>query len=153
MLFLLFRIGEDRYALDAAQIDIVLPLAPCKQIPGAPAWVAGLLVHQGRHVPVIDISMLATGIPCVRRLSTRIVLVPYQTAAGEHQMLGLQIEHATATLRCNPDDFTASGIDHGNARYLGPVLQHEGSLIQRITVKDLLGQDVQKLLFSEALQV
>lgn len=152
MLFLLFRIGEDRYALDAAQIDVVLPLAPCKQIPGAPAWVAGLLVHQDRHVPVIDISMLATGVPCIRRLSTRIVLVPYQSTTGERHTLGLQIEHATATLRCNPDDFKAAGIDHGNARYLGPVLQHEGRLIQRISVRDLLDEERQALLFSEATQ-
>ena len=152
MLFLLFRIGEDRYALDAEQIDVVLPLASCKQIPGAPAWVAGLLAHRGGHVPVIDISMLATGVPSVRRLSTRIVLVPYQTTTGECRMLGLQIEHATATLRCNAEDFKASGIDHGNARYLGPVLQHEGDLIQRITVRELLEQDVQALLFSEATQ-
>ena len=37
MLFLLFELGTDRYALDALQIAEVLPLVAIKRIPRAPA--------------------------------------------------------------------------------------------------------------------
>ena len=36
MLFLLFELGKDRYALDVRQIAAVLPLVGIKQIPKAP---------------------------------------------------------------------------------------------------------------------
>jgi chemotaxis signal transduction protein len=41
MLFLLFQMGKDHYALDAGQVAEVLPLVSIKQIPQAPMGVAG----------------------------------------------------------------------------------------------------------------
>ena len=84
-LFLLFGIGADRYALEAGEVIEVLPLTALKQIPGAPAWVSGLLTHRGGPVPVIDLSALATGTPAAARTSTRTVLVHYRRA-GETQV-------------------------------------------------------------------
>ena len=43
MLYLLFQLDGDRYALNVAQIAEVLPLAATKSIPGTPAWVAGVI--------------------------------------------------------------------------------------------------------------
>ena len=43
MLYLLFQLDGDRYALNVAQIAEVLPLAATKSIPGAPAWVSGVI--------------------------------------------------------------------------------------------------------------
>lgn len=149
MLYLLFQIGDDRYALDSSQIDMVLPLVRCKKIPGAPAWVEGLFSHDDTPVPVIDISMLATGTPGVHRLSTRVVLVRFQPKGQMERLLGLQVEHATTTLHCDAADFIDSGVDHNAARYLGPVKRHENRLIQRIEVADLLDASVHALLFPE----
>lgn len=150
MLFLLFKIGQDSYALDAGQIAAVLPLTNCKKIPATPLWIEGLLDYGTQHIPVLDISMLATGTPCIRRLSTRLVLVHYQPVNKHPQLLGLLLEHATDTLRCHAEDFAESGIAHEEARYLGPVMRHENRLVQRIHVADLLDPATQALLFQEA---
>lgn len=40
-LFLVFRIGSERYALQAIEVAEVLPQLPLKPIPRAPDWVAG----------------------------------------------------------------------------------------------------------------
>ena len=40
-LHLLFSLGADRYALPASEVSEVLPLQRLKQLPEAPAWVAG----------------------------------------------------------------------------------------------------------------
>lgn len=157
-LFLLFRIGCDHYALDAAEIAEVLPLTALKQIPGAPGWVAGLMVRHGRPVPVIDIAALATGTPVVPRTSSRTVLVHYrgQDEGGAHdgseaapRLLGLRLEFATETLRCDEQSFVDGGIDPGTARYLGPVRHDTRGLVQWITVSALLPDDVRALLFPE----
>lgn len=154
MLFLIFQIGNERYALDAAEVAVVLPPAPCKQVPEAPPWVRGIFSHQGRNVPVLDVSMLALGTPAAARLSTRMVLVHYrpdgrQHTSGEPQLLGLVVERATDTLRCEAADFTGSGLAHDNARYLGPVMRHGDGLIQWVKVADMLDAEVQALLFPE----
>ena len=63
MLFLLFELGHDRYALDVRQIAAVLPLVAVKRIPRAPPAVEGLLNYRGAPVPVIDVSQLTLGRP------------------------------------------------------------------------------------------
>jgi chemotaxis-related protein WspB len=110
-LFLLFRIGADRYALDSAEVAEVLPLGPVKQIP-ARRWVCGLMTRHGQPVPVIDITALATGTPAAARTSTRTALVHYRRARLRRaRLLGLRLEHATETLRCDPASFIDGGID------------------------------------------
>lgn len=149
MLFLLFQIGRDRYALEAAQVALVLPLARLKEVPGTPPWVTGLFNYDGQHVPVLDVSLLATGQAAAARLSTRLVLVHYTPAGQAPQLLGLVVEKATDTLRCDPHDFSDSGLSNEDARYLGPVLRRDDGLIQRINVQDLLDASVQAALFPE----
>jgi len=149
MLFLIFQIGNERYALDAAQVAMVLPPASCKQVPDAPPWVRGIFSHDGRNVPVLDVSVLALGTPATARLSTRMVLVHYTPEGQSPQLLGLIVERATDTLRCEAADFTGSGLAHDTARYLGPVMRQGDHLIQWVKVADMLDADVQALLFPQ----
>lgn len=149
-LFLLFRIGADRYALDSAEVAEVLPLGPVKQIPGAPEWVCGLMTRHGQPVPVIDITALATGTPAAARTSTRTALVHYRRARDsgtQPRVLGLRLEHANETLRCAPASFIDGGIDPTHARYLGPVRHDPRGLIQWVHVGALLPDAVHAMLF------
>lgn len=144
-LYLQFRIGDQRFALDVHEVIEVLPRRTLKPIAQAPAWVAGILAHRGALVPVVDLSALSFGRPAPMRTSTRLVLVHYR---GDQQ-LGLVLEQATDTLRCRPDEFRPYGLDNTDAPYLGPVRQDAGGLLQRIEVDDLLPDDVRRLLFPE----
>lgn len=47
-LFLVFHIGQERYALKATEVAEVLPRLPLKPIAHAPLWVAGILPIVGR---------------------------------------------------------------------------------------------------------
>jgi chemotaxis-related protein WspB len=89
MLFLLFQLGRERYALEAGQVAAVLPLLSIKEIPQAPRAVAGLCNYRGTPVPVIDLSELTLGRPAQSRLSTRIVLVHYPDERGERRFVGV----------------------------------------------------------------
>ncbi|WP_054895076.1 MULTISPECIES: chemotaxis protein CheW [unclassified Pseudomonas] len=145
VLYLLFHIGEQRFALDVREVIEVLPLRPLKPIAQAPVWVAGILGHRGALVPVIDLSSLTFGAPAPQRTSTRLVLVRY----GNGLQLGLVLEQATNTVRCQPDEFQPYGLGNSEARYLGPVRQDAQGLLQRIQVDDLLSDAVRLLLFPD----
>jgi len=148
-LFLLFSMGSDRYALDVHEVVEVLPLRRFKQIPAAPAWVAGLFVFRGTPVPVIDLSAQALGQPAVVRTSTRLVVVHYRPQANQPaRWLGLILEQASDTLRSPAEAFVDSGLSLAQARYLGPVLKSEQGLVQWVRVADLLDESVRELLYT-----
>lgn len=172
-LYLLFRIGGDRYALDAGEVIEVLGLRTLKQVPGAPSWVAGMLDRRGAPVPVIDMSELAGQGAAARVTSTRLALVHYRPAAAEtatpaatatataaatasptaaapgaaDHVLGLILEHATETLHYDPAAFQPSGLDNPHARYLGPVLSDAQGMLQAVRVNDLLTPSVRAMLY------
>lgn len=151
-LFLQFRIGGDRYLLAADVVVQVLPPQPLKQVPGAPAWVAGILSYKGQPVPVIDMSHLALGQGARQVTSTRTVLVAHRHEGhAPLRTLGLILEGVTETVHRNPADFMPSGLDGVQARYLGPVLQdEEGGMLQWVGVDMLLSDEVCALLFPTA---
>ncbi|HEX3446248.1 MAG TPA: chemotaxis protein CheW [Chthoniobacterales bacterium] len=149
MLFILFQIGRDRYALPASDIIEILPLINLKEVPGAPTGVAGVLNYRGTPVPVIDLNEISRGAPAAKRLSTRIILVKYPLEAQHPHALGLIAEHATNMIRRSSQDFIAAGVESENAPYLGRVANDGGGLIQWIEVEQLLTLEVRDALFRE----
>jgi len=149
MLFILFQIGRDRYALSASGIIEVLPLTNLKRVPGAPAGVAGVLNYHGTPVPVIDLNEMTLAEPAARCLSTRIILVTYPLDAQRPRALGLIAEQATNMIRRSSQDFVEAGIESEKAPYLGRVANDAGGLIQWIEVERLLTPEVRDVLFRE----
>jgi chemotaxis-related protein WspB len=145
MLFLKFRIGNESYALDTAQIAEVLPLLEITRVPQAPAGVAGLINYRGRSVPVVDLSELMFGEPARPHISTRLILVHYR----EH-LLGLIAEQATEMMRREAGSFADSGLASDAAPYLGPVTQDGVRSIRWIEVQKLLPAAVSSVLFRQA---
>ncbi|CAN7263890.1 chemotaxis protein CheW [Trinickia sp. LjRoot230] len=164
MLFLLFELDGDRYALDAAGIVEVLARVPTKSIPGAPAWIAGVFERHGELVPVIDVPQLALGRAARKLRSTRLVIVRYGTVdTGHHQardnssrepvhMLGLIVERATQTRRIECEQFAESGVATPHARWLGPVASDATGLVQWVEVQQMLDDNVKALLFPQTPQ-
>jgi chemotaxis-related protein WspB len=152
MLFILFQIGPDRYALSAGSIIEVLPLMNLKRIPCAPNGVAGVLNYRGTPVPVIDLNKMTLGQPAARRLSTRIILVKYPLEAQHPRMLGLIAEHATNMIQRSIQDFVETGVESDEARYLGKVTNDPGGLIQWVEVEQLLTAEVCQVLFRETVR-
>jgi chemotaxis-related protein WspB len=159
MLFLLFDLDGERYALDAAQIVEVLALQPTRPIPGAPAWVAGIAGRHGDPLPVIDVPRRARGRAARRLLSTRLVVVGYRPSeSGEDavedapHLLGLIVEGATQTRRIARDQFADAGVATPHARWLGPVANDGQGLVQWVQVQHMLTDEVRALLYPHASQ-
>lgn len=150
MVFLVFRLDQDRYALPAQEVVEVLPLLQFKHWPMAAPGVAGVCTYRGRPVPVLDLSALCLGRPAPRRLSTRLLMVRYPDARGPARLLGLIAEDATDTVRLDPGDFAEAGVRSDGAPFLGPVAAHGGGVLQRVEVAALLPAALRDALFVEA---
>ena len=149
MLFLVFKIGNDRYALDASRVVEVVPLLSLKAMPQAPAGFAGIFNYRGKPVPALDLCRLTLGRASREQLSTRIIILACTGKNGAQHLLGLIAENATEILRKQQTDFVNTGVSLPNAPYLGPVLMENGSAIQLIYDQHLLSESAQSALFQQ----
>ena len=152
MLFLIFQLGKDWYALDTAQIVEVLPRLACKEIPQAPAGVAGVFNYHGDPVPLVDLADLSLGNQSRGQMSTRIILVNYIEPSGETHLLGLLAEQTTETIRREKTDFVDAGVSADGAPFLGPVTKDKRGLIQLIEPGKLLPQSLCDALFRQPVE-
>ena len=150
MIFLLFQIDDDRYAIEIGRVVQVLPRVKLKAIPQSGASVAGVFSYHGSPVPVVDLNAMALGRAARESLSTRLVVVRYPDANGEQRLLGLLAEMATETARFKPEDFQQPGISAAGAPYLGPVVSDARGLIQWVKIEQLLSEEVRERLWQQA---
>ena len=148
MLYLLFQLGNERYALEASRVVEVVPLLHLKEIPQAPRGLAGIFNYRGRPVPAVDLCELAMGEPASESLSTRIIVVGITSDSGAKFLVGLIAERATEILKRPSRDFIDTGVKVGHAPYLGPVLMDGTRAIQLLHEQKLLSEPVRKMLFS-----
>ena len=149
MLYLQFKINDNRYILEARDVIEVLPYANLKRIPKAPAYVAGLLNYAGDAVPVIDVCFLMSDQPCQSKLSSRIALVNYKDADERTVRIGLLIEHLTEAVRFEDKDFSEPGVRLDESPYLGKVVVDEKRIVQLVNVAELIPDEVHDILFRD----
>ncbi len=147
MLFILFRLGKEQYALETAHVIEIIPQLPLRPQPGTPNYVAGLFNYHGVVVPVLNLGTLALGAPCSERLSTRIILIDYTLKSGARKVLGLIAESVTDAVKKEASDFVTAGVVAGQAPYLGTITLDEGSMVQCVLPEHLLSAEVERLLF------
>lgn len=142
---LLFHIGADRYGMRLCDVRRVLPLAQLKQLPLAPAYVAGVLDFHGQPVPVIDLSLLAGVAPGRDHFDTRILLIDYRAPDGASHPLGLLAERVLGV----SDIATAALADSGvrGAPFLGQVAGGADGMVQLVEPDQLLSAEVRAILF------
>jgi len=153
MLYLLFHIGKDRYALEARHVVEVIPFVALKKVPHAPRAVAGIFNYRGQPVPALDLCELTFGCPARERLSTRIILAKCPDPSGQNLLLGLIAEQATEMMRRDEHDFLDTGVKVGAVPYLGPVIMDDKGVIQLLHAQYLLAEGVRELLLAPTFPV
>lgn len=123
MLFLLFRVGSDGYALVADQIIEIIPLVDLKKVRQSPRGVVGSFEYRGRFIPVVDLCALELDRSAYRRLSTRIIVARHPTDSTA--LIGLIAENVTEMLRLDPAAFA-------------PFAQGPHGFVQRVELMDML---------------
>jgi len=148
MLFILFRLGKERYGLEAGHVIEVIPRLPLRPQPGTPDYVSGVFNFRGKVVPVLDLGTLTLGAPCPEQLSTRIILIHYTLKSGVRRVLGLIAEAVTDAVKREPHEFVA--VTAGQAPHLGNLALDDDGMIQCVLPEHLLPPEVERLLFEKS---
>ena len=148
-LYVLLRIGADRYAIDAASVVEILPIVRLKEIPCAPVGVAGMMSFRGDAITVVDLSVIAVGDPTPMRLMTRIVVVRYAHDAngGDVGLLGLIVPEVMHAAHFDPNRFERMELTTDRAPFLGPVLTTDEGVLQQVLIPALLNDELRNALF------
>jgi len=143
-LYLVIKLGPDRYAIDAESVVEVLPLVRLKSIPSAPVGVVGMMNFRGSAIPVMDLNIIAFGAPTPVRLMTRIVVVRYREhdIGSETALFGLLIPEVLQTEHYDAGSFARVGLSNSRAPYLGPVLTTADGVLQQLLIAPLLDEDL-----------
>lgn len=145
MKVLVFHMGRDRYGIRLAQLAQVLPLLELKQVPLAPACVAGLMDLGGRSVPVIDLCRLAGLPPADDFYDTRILLADYRAPDGQIHPLGLLAQQVRGVQDVAPQALADGGVTA--APFLGQVASDVDGMLQLVELEQLLPADLRAILF------
>ncbi len=94
----IFRLGDEHYALDIQSVQEIVRMQAITAIPGADDWVEGITNLRGRVVPVIDLRRRC-GVPVREHTGeTRIVVVN-----SEQGMVGLIVDAVSEVMRIPGD--------------------------------------------------
>ena len=97
-LHVVFRVAGSDYLLPSETVLQIESFTEATPVPGAPAFVAGLVQVRGRIVPVVDLGLRFGGPPCDRTENSRVVV-------GQHgeRVVGLLTELAREVVKLAPD--------------------------------------------------
>jgi len=151
MLLVLFTLGEQRYGLDAAVVELIVPALPLRAVPGTPPSISGIFSFRGHVTPVIDLVQLTLGRPAREALGSRFIITRYPLGGAEH-FLALHAESVNEVRDVPDASLRDSGIRSPGAPFLGPVADTPSGLVQTVTLQNLIPPDLQALLFSDKLQ-
>ncbi len=99
--YLTFKLGDEMFSLDVAQVREVLDLSPITKVPGAPDFMRGVINVRGSVVPVVDLRT-KFGMPEVEySLNTRIVVLDL-ALDGEAAILGAIADSVHEVMQLEP---------------------------------------------------
>jgi chemotaxis-related protein WspB len=151
VLYSLFSIGDDRYAIAINEVAVIAPFVKLKSMPSLPEYAAGLMNYRGDLVPVIDLCQLLISRPCSRILSTRIIITTIKSVSGEGDVeIGFLVENATGTFSADDVEFIESGMKNPEMPFIGPIANDNEGMITKITPQDIFEKIDERLFFPES---
>ncbi|MEM9491172.1 MAG: chemotaxis protein CheW [Myxococcota bacterium] len=134
-----FGVGEQRYALDIMRIKEIINPRPLTAVPGAPAFIEGMIELRGQYIAVID-ARRRLGLPqAPPDRHSKIIVVLYR-----EQHLGLMVDWVSdvrrvATAAIGPVPEAARGV--GTRQISGVLRADDGEAILVMALDRMLSDD------------
>ena len=129
----IFALGEDLFAADVRVVERVLRFETPVVVPNMPGWVAGVVEHAGRSLPLVDLRSRFE-LPAAPADVERRVLV-----AGGAEAVGLVVDRVIEVAAVAGTLDAPPALFRGLAReYLRGILRRDGRLVMVLDVAHLL---------------
>jgi purine-binding chemotaxis protein CheW len=133
--FVAFRIGTQQFAVEIHRVTEVIGLCHITPIPGAPAFVEGMIDLRGQLLPVLDMRK-RLGLAEIRNtMQTRILILWVN-----RQKLGLIVDEADQVYTVPVEKIQPPP---GGADYVLAVAQHQNLLLVVLDLEQLLSGEEQ----------
>lgn len=96
-----FRVAGQEFAFNIFQVERILRYEPPSPLPRAPAFLEGVLRHEGAAIPVIDLRK-RLGVPSPLREDTRTMILEW-----DGSRIGLVVDGVTEVLQVPAEDVAA----------------------------------------------
>jgi purine-binding chemotaxis protein CheW len=99
--YLTFRLGEEVFALDIAQVREVLDYTAITRVPRMPAFMRGVINLRGSVVPVVDLR-LKFGMSATERTLNTCIIIAEVAIGGERTLLGALADSVQEVIDLDP---------------------------------------------------
>lgn len=137
-LHVIFKIADSEYAVPAGDVFQMESLTEITPVPGAPAYVAGLVQVRQQVVPVID-GRLRFGLgPAPVTTESRLVVLKMK-----RRLVGLLVDGAREVQNIEPEAFLAPSdlIGGKTGGFVKAVAQWRGRIIMLIDTLKVIGEE------------
>ncbi len=101
--YLTFRLGDEVFALDIAQVREVLDYTSITRVPRTPDFMRGVINLRGSVVPVVDMR-LKFGMPKTERTINTCIIIVEIKAGDESVLLGALADSVQEVIELGPGD-------------------------------------------------
>jgi len=119
----ILRFAGARYAVDMSSVAEVVPVPPLTRVPGATAWLSGVVNWRGRVLPVLDLRPLVGAALSPLPTSARLVVL-----SEDDIEVGVVADMVPGLLHCEPHQIepVPATISNGIAPLVRGVIDANG---------------------------
>ena len=139
VLHVTFRVGNAEYAINADQVLHLETFSEATHVPGAPAFVAGLVQVRGKLIPVVDLRTRFGLAAAERTLDSRVIVVKVGS-----RVAGLLVDSAREVLPLDEAAFEPPPELLGShaSGFVKAVAAQAKRLLLVVDVPRLIGEEV-----------
>jgi len=99
--YITFRLGDELFAINVAQVREVLDLTEITKVPSAPAYMRGVVNVRGSAIPVVDLRRRFGLPPTAETVNTRILVLELEIE-GEAAVIGGIADSVNEVIELDP---------------------------------------------------
>jgi purine-binding chemotaxis protein CheW len=103
--YITFKLGDESFALNVAQVREVLEIAQITKVPTAPPYMRGVVNVRGKAIPVVDLRLKFGLPPVADTVNTRILVIELELD-GESTVLGGVADSVHEVIELEPGQVT-----------------------------------------------
>ena len=134
-----FRVGTAEYAINASDVLHLESFTEATHVPGAPAFVAGLVQVRGKLVPVVDLRRRFGLDPIERSLDNRVIVVKIGT-----RVAGLLVDSSREVVKLDETSFEPPPelLESQASGFVKAVTTQAKRMLLVVDVPHLIGEEV-----------